>query len=428
MRFDTLTEWLEWQETCHPNEIDLGLDRVLSVYQRLAPSAIARKIITVAGTNGKGSSICFLENILRSAGYKVACYTSPHLFNYNERIQINGVVVTDQELCEVFEKIDQARIDPSGTEISITYFEFGTLAALLLMAEHDLDIAILEVGLGGRLDAVNIIDADIALITAIDLDHEAWLGSTKEKIAVEKAGIMREFHPVVYSDDVPAKSIKSYANSINAPLYSLNVEFSFQLEQSSWQWHGLSENRYTLPILPLKGVHQYNNISGVLMVLELLAATYPVSQSHLRQGILSSTIPGRLESVPGKVNTIVDVAHNPQAARALSNYLLENSCKGKIRIVISLMADKDIGAIVQQLTNKYISWYVTDLPMERAISAFDLITIISRIDASSQCFSYPCANLAYKQAVSDSQENDQIVIFGSFYLYHELKDELFNLA
>lgn len=424
MRFNTLPEWLEWQETCHPTEIDLGLERVRAVYQRIATTPIAKKIITVAGTNGKGSSICFLESILRNAGYKVASYTSPHLFNYNERIQINGKPVTDQELCDVFDKIDQARTDQSGVEISITYFEFGTLAALSLMASQNLDIAILEVGLGGRLDAVNIIDADIALITAIDIDHEKWLGSDREKIAIEKAGIMRPFKPVVCSDATAPKSIATCANKINATLYSLHSEFNYLINDSSWTWNGSTQNRYSLPFLPIKGLHQYNNISGVLMVLALLSPEFPLSQNQLRQGILSSSIKGRLENSPGKINTIIDVAHNPQSTRALAEFLAENSCSGDVRMVTGMMADKNIHSIIEILKEQCQSWYVTDLSTDRAIPAQDLIDIISQVDPDSNCFAYASAKCAYQQAKNDSQVNDQIVVFGSFHLLQEIESEL----
>jgi len=424
MRFKTLSEWLTWQESCHPSEIELGLDRVLAVYQRLVSLPIASKIITVAGTNGKGSSVCFLDSILRSAGYKVGTYTSPHLFNYNERIQIDGVAVSDQQLCDVFEKIDQTRKSAPDKEISITYFEFGTLAALLLLAEHDLDVAILEVGLGGRLDAVNIIDADIALITAIDIDHEAWLGSDKEKIAIEKSGIMREGKPAVCSDPNAPTSIAKSATNTNAHLYSLTTEFNYTLNETSWQWQGPSQNRYSLPFLPIKGKHQYDNISGVLMVLDLLNQEYPVSQNQCREGILSSSIKGRLENIPGKISTIIDVAHNPHSTRALADYLTENTCSGNTRIITAMMSDKNIHSIVKTLTDKCFSWYVTDLSIERAIRAIDLIEIISEVDSESQCFAYTSAKQAYQQAVNDSQENDQIVIFGSFYLLQELQSEI----
>ncbi|VAW93062.1 Dihydrofolate synthase @ Folylpolyglutamate synthase [hydrothermal vent metagenome] len=421
MRFNTLSQWLSWQETCHPSEVDLGLERVLTVYQRLTTKPVAKTVISVAGTNGKGSSICFMESILRSAGYSVASYTSPHLFHYNERININGIAVSDQTLCEVFDRIDQARAD-----ISITYFEFGTLAALLLIAEQNLDIAILEVGLGGRLDAVNIIDADLALITAIDVDHEAWLGNDKELIAIEKAGIMRNQKPVICSDACAPKSIAASANKINAYLYNLDSEFKYNINDLSWDWHGQSQVRYSLPFLPIKGKHQYNNIAGVLMVLELLNQEYPVTQNQLREGILSSSIHGRLENIPGKITTIVDVAHNPQSTRALAAYLSENVCSGKVRIVTAMMADKNIPAMVKELTNKCTAWYVTDLINERAISANSLINIINKVDIESHCFAHTTAQQAYQHAIDDSQENDQIVIFGSFYLIHELQGELFR--
>ncbi len=424
MRFNTLPEWLHWQEGCHPSEIDLGLERVLAVYQRLATGPIAQKIITVAGTNGKGSSICFLENIFQSAGYAVASYTSPHIFNYNERIKINGNAVSDQALCEIFDKIEQARTNHPDGEITITYFEYGTLAALLLMAEQHLDVAILEVGLGGRLDAVNIIDPDIALITAIDIDHEAWLGSDKEKIALEKAGIMRPNKPVVCSDINAPKSIAVYAANLKAELFSINTDFRYIMNESSWQWLGQASKYHALPFIPLKGKHQYDNIAGVLMVLSLLQIEYPVSQNQLREGILGSVIRARLENIPGKINTLIDVAHNAQSTRALLDYLNDNKCSGDIRIVIGMMSDKNIQAIVELLLNKCLAWYVTDLAVERAISASDLIDIIKNSDAKSQCFSYASANLAYQQAVNDSQDNDQIVIFGSFYLVQEFSQEL----
>jgi dihydrofolate synthase/folylpolyglutamate synthase len=424
MRFTTLPEWLAWQETCHPSEIDLGLERVQTVYQRLVTKPIARKIITVAGTNGKGSSVCFLESIYRNAAYRVASYTSPHIINYNDRIRINGSAVTDQDLCDVFNEIDQARTDQFGTVTSITYFEFATLAALLLMSKHDLDIAILEVGLGGRLDAVNIIDTDVALITAIDIDHEEWLGSDKEKIAIEKAGIMRPDKPVVCSDATAPKSIAECAINSNATLLSLDKDFNCVINELSWQWHGPSSNHYALPFLPLKGLHQYNNMAGVLMVLEILQDEYPVTQNQLRQGILASSIHGRLETIPGKINTLIDVAHNPQSTQALVNYLTEYKCSGVIRIVTGMMADKNIRLIIEKLTNICESWYVTDLPVARAILASDLIEIITTIDSKTKCFSHTNANLAYQQAVNDSQDNDQIVIFGSFHLVSEFRDVL----
>ena len=325
MRFSTLADWLHWQEQLHPEEIELGLKRVCQVFQQLHPEPPTFKIIIVAGTNGKGSSVAMLEAILLAAGYRVAAYTSPHLLCYNERVRLQEQAVNDALLCEAFARIDQVRGD-----ISLTYFEFGTLAALDIFYRQGLDVAILEVGMGGRLDAVNIIDADVALITAIDVDHEKWLGNNRETIGFEKAGIMRSRRPVISSDLATPLSVVRHANDLGAPLYCLGKDFSVVPEASGWAFRD-NENisRNALPLPALRGEHQLHNAAGVLKVLQCLDTSLPVSAQALREGLLSVRLAGRFQVIPGEVMTILDVAHNPQSAAVLAQ-IGRASCRERV--------------------------------------------------------------------------------------------------
>ncbi|MDH5786629.1 MAG: Mur ligase family protein, partial [Chromatiales bacterium] len=262
MRFSTLDEWLSWQEQLHPVGIDLGLERPGKVLKTMGLEISGHLVITVAGTNGKGSSVALLESILLAAGYQVGCYTSPHLLRYNERIRLNGNEVSDAQLCESFERIDQAR-----GATSLTYFEFGTLAAFDIFARSQLDVAVLEVGLGGRLDASNLLDADVALITAIDIDHAAWLGNDRETIAIEKGGIMRRGHPAVCSDPAVPQSLVELAAKTGAPLSQLGRDYRYGVDGDSWQWQGDGTSYGALPLPALRGKHQLQNAAGVLMAL-----------------------------------------------------------------------------------------------------------------------------------------------------------------
>ena len=337
MRFNTLDQWLAWQETLHPNKIDLGLDRVVSVLRRMGLDQPNYVVITIAGTNGKGSCVAMLESILLTAGYRVGAYLSPHLMRYNERIRVLSQQACGDALCASFNQIDESRGD-----ISLTYFEFGTLAALDIFSRANLDVAILEVGMGGRLDAVNSIDADVALVTNIGIDHVAWLGSDRNTIAVEKAGIFRSEHPAIFGDrDVP-DSLLEYAKSNHVPLYRLGHEYNYSANTKEWSWRGINRQRPALVYPALRGPHQLNNASSVIMALELLSDRLPVTQQDIRHGLIDVKLPGRFQVVPGPIQQVFDVAHNPLGAKVLAESLRQQLCTGRTYAVVSMLSDKDI--------------------------------------------------------------------------------------
>jgi len=326
MRYQDLESWLGWQETLHPRLIELGLDRIQQVFQRLYPKPPPFTVITIGGTNGKGSSVALLESIFVSAGYQVAAYTSPHLLRYNERIRLNLHEAEDAQICQAFQRIDEARGD-----ISLTYFEFGTLAALDIFYRQTVDIALLEVGLGGRLDAVNIIDADIALICSIGLDHTDWLGDDRESIAREKAGIMRPGKPVICSDaDIPT-TIFSEADRLDSKLLCLGRDFTYRRQDTSWQWSGRNGEVHNFPLPALPGEHQLQNAAGVMMVLECLAESYPVSCQVVQQSLQGMHIPGRQQIISGKPDWIFDVHTIGKVLRPW------RPCSGRGRSVVAPM-------------------------------------------------------------------------------------------
>ncbi len=416
MRFTTLVDWLRWQETLHPNAIALGLERVQTVYQRVGERAPAPQVITVAGTNGKGSSVAMLETIFIAAGYRVGAYTSPHLLRYNERIRIGGEAVTDTLLCEVFERIDQAR-----GALSLTYFEFATLAALVLFADARLDVAVLEVGMGGRLDAVNIIDADVALITPIDIDHGAWLGDNREAIGREKAGILRAGRPAVCSDSAPPVSLLEHGAELASPLYCLDRDFSAIPTATGWDWISEERRRTTLPLPALRGRHQLDNAAGVIMVLALLARRLPVGQSELRQGLLSVQLPGRFQVLAGEVTRILDVAHNPHGARALARQLSAYPCSGRTRAVVGMLADKDFRGVFAALFAQVDEWHLAGLAVPRGATAAQLADALVGVCADhtgqsrAAACCYPDVTAACAGARARAQTGDRLLIFGSFH-------------
>ncbi|TDY00039.1 bifunctional tetrahydrofolate synthase/dihydrofolate synthase [Thiohalophilus thiocyanatoxydans] len=413
MRFETLSEWLQWQESLHPEEIELGLARVGEVFARLCPEPLPFTVVTVAGTNGKGSSIAALEAMLRVGGYRVGAYTSPHLLRYNERIRLDGEEVSDTALVEAFARVDQARDD-----ISLTYFEFGTLAALRIFADVQPDIVLLEVGLGGRLDAVNIIDPDVALITAVGIDHTAWLGADRETIAGEKAGIMRPGGPVVCSDPLPPAAIVDRADKLGAPLYQLGCEFDYQLSGASWRWHCRAPTVSELAGLPrplLGGEHQYRNIAGALMVLALLQADFPLERGQIDAGLARMQLPGRLQLIPGEVPLLLDVAHNPDGVAQLAAALRAEPVAGRNRAIVGMMADKDLRGALTPLLPLIDGWFPVDLSaVPRAASAARLADLLKELGAGAVT---PCSNLsqALQQARAVAVPGDRIVVFGSFY-------------
>lgn len=405
MRFHTLDDWLHWQETLHPNEIELGLDRVRTVLECMGLAQPNFTTIIVAGTNGKGSSVAMLESILRAAGHRVGSYSSPHLLRYNERIRIDGEEIDDASLCEAFERVDRARGD-----LSLTYFEFGTLAAIDLLQRAGIAIAVLEVGLGGRLDAVNVLDADLALITPIDVDHVQWLGVDREMIGGEKAGIMRFGRPVVCSDPRPPQSLLDKAKELLAPLYCVNSAFSFESEGLQWYWQAGEASHDALPLPALRGDFQLANAAGVLMVLALLNERFPVARQALCSGLLDVRLPGRFQVLPGSPTQIFDVAHNPHSARALAQNLSQQPCHGRTLAVLAMLGDKDIQATVACLQGQVDIWFLADLHVSRGVTAEHLSAVL---DGVNECFE--SVSLAYTAALTVADPDDRVVVFGSFY-------------
>ena len=415
MRFDSLKDWLAWQETLHPSEIELGLDRIATVFQILHPKPVFPLVITVAGTNGKGSSVAMLDAIYRAAGYKVGKYTSPHIFHYNERICINGDAISDDLLCRAFERIDQAR-----GNISLTYFEFGTLAALEVFLQHDLDVIILEVGLGGRLDAVNIIDADVALITAISQDHTQWLGNDVAGIAKEKAGIMRANKPVVSSGYSESETLKQCALTIGSEFYQAGDDYIFNSQHDgSWNWQYQQQLRSALPMPALYGEHQLNNAAGVLMVVELLSKHLPVNQKAIRQALMTVDLPGRFQVISGEPVCIFDVAHNTDALLQLARQLEAFPCRGKMLAVLGMLADKDIKSALREVQGVIAEWFLAPLRTPRSASAQELDNVLQSQD--STVITHTCDSVAeaLKAAKLKANADDCVVIFGSFYTVAE---------
>ena len=410
MRFQTLSDWLHWQEQLHPKSIDLGLSRVREVWRRMHTEDFSCPVITVAGTNGKGSCVAMLQSIYREAGYVVASYTSPHLWRYNERIQINGEPASDAEICEAFARVDTARQD-----ISLTYFEFGTLAALDIFKQHALDVIILEVGLGGRLDAVNIIDADVALITSIDLDHTQWLGTDRASIAREKAGILRASNIGIVVDPAPPASLLDYAQSLGNRLLCLGQTFSFTQEQGSWSWHSGAIHRVGLPQPALAGEHQLRNAAGVMMLLESLQSPLPVSLAQIRHGLLAVRLPARFHLLPGKVTQIYDVAHNPAAASQLALTLESMHAGGAVHAVFSALADKDLAGIVAPMCEVVTYWYIAPLNTVRAANLQDMLAALSRVCPQARIAQCEDLEAAYAMANQRALSGDTVVVYGSFY-------------
>lgn len=413
MRFTTLADWLAWQETLHPSAIDMGLERVAEVLRRLQLEHPPGVVITVGGTNGKGSTVALLEAILRAAGYRVGAYTSPHLLRYNERIRIDGAEVADAALCASFERIDRARDD-----ISLTYFEFGTLAAIDLFRQAAVDVAIMEVGMGGRLDAVNVLDPDVALVTTVDLDHAQWLGETREAIGFEKAGIYRAGRPAIFGSADAPRSLLAHARDIGAHLLRFGHDFGYQAQGGQWRWWGPQQQRDALPLPALRGHSQLQNAAGALMALAAVGQRLPVDQQAIRRGLLTVALPGRFQVLPGPVTHVLDVAHNPQAAAELAANLRQMPCGGRTLAVCAMLADKDMAAVVAQLKDVVDDWYPAGLGPPRGASAGQMAAALAQagISAHPAC---PHAVTALAAAQAVAVPGDRIVIFGSFHTVAE---------
>ncbi|PWQ92870.1 bifunctional tetrahydrofolate synthase/dihydrofolate synthase [Leucothrix pacifica] len=407
----TLSEWLDWQESLHLSSIDLGLDRVGKVALHLALSSLPMPVITVAGTNGKGSSVTMLDSIYREAGYQTGCYISPHLIRYNERISIHGQPASDEDICEAFEAIDQARDD-----ISLTYFEFGTLAAAYLFNKYQIDVAIFEVGLGGRLDAVNLWDADLALISNIDIDHIDWLGDDREQIGVEKAGIMRKGKTVVSGDPNPTLSIQSEAERIGASLLQLGRDYQWHPGETDDIWYltATGSGSLVLPKPSLRGKFQLNNASMVITAIKSFCDQLPVNDDSIRQGLTKARVIGRLQKLGECPELLVDVAHNPQSAQALADYLSENPTSGKTVALFSALADKDLEGILEPLRNSFEAWHIVPLDGPRAQDTQQLLEKIQRYGVNGTLETHSDFNVAIKMLQNTLNCEDRLVAFGSF--------------
>jgi dihydrofolate synthase/folylpolyglutamate synthase len=421
----TLADWLIYLESLHPKTIALGLDRVAEVKRRLNLDP-EFPVIVVGGTNGKGSVCAMSESILHAAGYRVGCYTSPHLLHYNERVRIGKQMVSDEALCASFEKIEQARkLDPrlrgndDLCEIPLTYFEFGTLAAMQLFIEHKVDVAILEVGLGGRLDAVNVFDGDCAIVASVDIDHTDYLGETIEKIAFEKAGIFRSGRKAIFSgNDVP-QSLADHAVNIGAALWCIGSEFGFTPHGGQWDYRSQSGAKNALPYPALRGEFQLHNASAVLAALDAIKERLPVSMAAVRRGLTEVELAGRFQFVPGKPQVILDVAHNPHAARALAQNLAALPPCPHTYAVFAMLGDKDSTGVAQALDPYIDTWLVTGITAPRGASAEDLACVLRGARVRGEVICFADTAKAITHACIAAGENDRIIAFGSFYTVAE---------
>jgi dihydrofolate synthase / folylpolyglutamate synthase len=411
----TLPEWLAYCEHLHPKNIDMGLVRVRAVAQRMQLKFDC-PVITVAGTNGKGSTCAMLESILGQAGYKTGVFTSPHLVRFEERLRLSGEPVDAARLVAAFADVESAR-SQNGPDISLTYFEFTTLAILQVMRHSALDVVILEVGLGGRLDAVNIIDADCAIITSIDLDHMELLGNTREAIGYEKAGIMRTGRPVVVSDPMPPQSVLDHALEVGADLWRVGQDFNVSGDKQQWGWAGRGRRYSGLAYPALRGANQLVNAAGVLAALSALRERLPVTAQAVRNGFAFVELPGRFQIIPGQPTLVLDVAHNPHSVAALAANLDAMGFFPTTHAVFGAMADKDLDPMLARVNPLIDRWYFTDLPTARAASALELQTRWqaqnTRKDTLASTFADPM--LALQAAIDSADPTDRIIVFGSFY-------------
>lgn len=421
MQSKTLSQWLAHLETAHPTTIDMGLTRVTQVKNAmdLAPSC---PVIIVGGTNGKGSTCAFLSHIYAAAGYKVGTLTSPHLLRFNERISINNQPVSDEEIVEAFERIEAARGD-----VSLTYFEFNTLAAVDIFGQHQVDVMILEVGLGGRLDAVNIFDTDCAIVTSVDLDHQDYLGDSIEQIGKEKAGIFRAGKPAIFGQDPAPHSLGQHAKNIGAKLLQLNHQFSYIVRIDSWQWQANNGSlKIDLPLPALQGAFQLNNAACAVAAVQIMRQQLPVSNEALAQGIAQAQNRARFQIIQQQPEIILDVAHNPHAARALASSLNALPAKRTLA-VFSILADKDSDAVISTLQGSIDEWFIAPLDLPRGMTLTALTAKLKKHDIKA-IHPHNTIQAAYTAALSQVTENDRIIVFGSFHTVAEVLGSLKDKA
>ena len=406
----TLNDWLAHIERQHPDAIELGLDRVRAVAQRMGLTRPARKVVTVGGTNGKGSTVAFVEAIARAAGWRTAAYTSPHLLAYNERVRIDGRDAGDDALVAGFEAVEAARGDTA-----LTYFEYGTLCALWLFERARLDLAILEVGLGGRLDAVNLVDPDVAIITTVDIDHVDWLGGDREAIGREKAGIARAWTPLVLGDDDPPASVLRHAYAIGAPAVRANCDFFFELHgDEGWRWREINRT-YALPLPRLAAPSQLRNAATAIAALRALGE--PLPEAAIAEGVAGAQVPGRLQRVERDgVEGLVDVAHNPQASRELARWLQGSRTAGRTLAVFAALGDKDLAGIVAPLASLVDAWHLAGLESVggRGLPVAEFQRRLAGTAAAAGR-AHATVEAAVASALEAARPGDRILVFGSFH-------------
>jgi dihydrofolate synthase/folylpolyglutamate synthase len=415
----TLSDWLDYIECQHPKSIELGLERVRAVAGRLGLGRPAPRVVTVGGTNGKGSTVAFVESIAREAGLRVGAYTSPHLLAYNERVRVDGHDVDDAALIDAFEAIEAARGDTP-----LTYFEYGTLAALHIFERAGLDLAVLEVGLGGRLDATNLIDADAAIVTTVDLDHQDWLGPDREAIGREKAGIARAWKPLVLGDDDPPSSVLRHAYAIGASALRIGCDFFFEPTESGWRWREVG-CELELPRPQLAAPAQLRN--AAVAIAALRAIDLDIGPDAFARGIANARIAGRLQRFERNgVNVIVDVAHNPQAARELAAWLGQSPAQSAVHAVFAALADKDASGIVDALAPQVTQWHLAGLA-GHGPRATDADALAAKLDGTAAAAAprHPHVAAALDAALATAAPGDRVLVFGSF---HTVADALRRLG
>jgi dihydrofolate synthase / folylpolyglutamate synthase len=405
----TLGGWLAYLETLHPKAIAMGLERVAAVHANMR-LGLDCPVVTVTGTNGKGSTCAMLEAVLRRAGYRTGLYMSPHLARYNERVRIAGEPQSDAALVAAFNAVEDARGD-----IPLTYFEYGTLAAFHAFAAAGLEAAILEVGLGGRLDAVNVVSADVAVVTSIDLDHMDYLGPTREDIAREKAGIFRAGRPVVCAEPDPPSSLTAHARALGAPVTQIGRDYGFVPEDRQWRYWGPGGARFGLPCPALRGAYQLANAATVLAVVDLLRERLHVSAGAIRDGLLGVELQGRFQVLPGRPAIVLDVAHNPHAARALAATLGTMGYFPETVAVFGMLADKDVRGVIAAVAARVDRWFVATLPGPRGATADAIRDELARAGVAADAVrTFADIGYAFAAAREEAGEADRIVVFGSF--------------
>ncbi|MGD8556405.1 MAG: bifunctional tetrahydrofolate synthase/dihydrofolate synthase [Chromatiales bacterium] len=413
----SLSEWLAWQEKLHPSDIELGLERVTGVWKQLHPAVFEPFVITVAGTNGKGSCVAFLDAILQHAGFRTGSYTSPHLLRYNERIRLDGMQANDEAICAAFERIDTCRGD-----ISLTYFEFGTLAALDIFARAGVDVAILEVGLGGRLDAVNLLDADAVLVTSIGLDHTEWLGHDLDAIAREKAGVLRREQPAVFAEAVVPAGFLEAADESKACVAYLGKDYSYTYQPDGWCWQ-MDDRVIELPFPRMSGDYQLQNAAAVITLLHLVQDRLPVSPQAISEGLHEAAAPARFQQVRSHPAVYVDVAHNTEAAIALAGNLAAVTERGRVHAIFSIYTDKPVTEVVRALAPIVDVWHLYAMKSSRALDIGSLEAAVKVADHAAKVIVHASLEEAL-EIIPDIDPLETLVIFGSFEVAGEALDAL----